>query len=299
MDYSEFKETIQSMIKDRLGEDFEIRVFEVRKNNGIFLDNLSIRRKEDVISPCIYLQFYYGEYINGRTMDELADEMIDYYRRSLPRHFDLEKFLTDESIRSHLVCRLVNTKRNSVLLDECPHIPYLNLSVIFYLLFDDPEIGAGAIVIRNSNISELHLKEEELPELAFRNMKRLLPADLIAMDDLIRELRSGNPEGEEEGRCGTDGSDLKDGDDLPLYVLTNARRSFGAAWIMDPDVLKDISGKLGDDFYVLPSSVHECMILPAHLQGDPCSLAQMVEEINESQVAPEEILSDNVYVVSA
>lgn len=323
MDYSAFKEAIVKVIGEKLGKDYRLRTFEVKKNNGILLDNLSISREGDTISPCIYLQYYYGEYMDGKDLDQLSDDMIDYYFRSLPSHFDPEKFFNDENIRRHLVCRLVNTKRNTQLLAECPHVQYLNLSVIFYLLFDDEEIGAGAVVLHNSNLEDMNLREDELLDLAIANMKRMLPADLVAMDDLIRELRSGKSkhsrqnnnlmsENESadsnqtasEDRSADDGDltddnitdDAAEDEKLPLYVLTNTRRSYGAAWIMDPDVLKKISGKLEDDFYILPSSVHECMILPVHFREDPDSLAQMVEEINESQVAPEEILSDNVYV---
>lgn len=85
--------------------------------------------------------------------------------------------------------------------------------------------------------------------------------------------------------------------DIPLYVLSNSRAEDGAAAITRPEILKDIIEKLGP-VYVLPSSVHEVLILPKAQAPDVESLRAMVQEVNATQVAPEERLSGNVYEIS-
>jgi hypothetical protein len=81
-----------------------------------------------------------------------------------------------------------------------------------------------------------------------------------------------------------------------MYVLSNPVRSFGAACIVYPEVL-DMAGQvLGEDYYVLPSSVHEVVLVPVSKSMEPGEMDAMVMEINQTQVAEEEILSDHAYL---
>lgn len=83
----------------------------------------------------------------------------------------------------------------------------------------------------------------------------------------------------------------------PMYVITNKQNLYGAVCILYPDVLKDVAQKLDSDFYVLPSSVHETIAVPAENLdiNHASSLKAMVREVNQSELTPEEVLSDNVY----
>ena len=80
-----------------------------------------------------------------------------------------------------------------------------------------------------------------------------------------------------------------------MYVLTNRTRQFGACYLADKEVLSEIAGKLNSDLFLLPSSVHECMVVSADYWEDPESLADMVREINRTQVSRDEYLADTVY----
>ena len=80
-----------------------------------------------------------------------------------------------------------------------------------------------------------------------------------------------------------------------MYVLSNEQRAFGAAYMLDEQVLEQIRQELDCAFYVLPSSVHECMILPDCVGISPAELKALVEEVNRTQVEPEEVLTDSVY----
>ena len=76
---------------------------------------------------------------------------------------------------------------------------------------------------------------------------------------------------------------------VPMYVLTNRQRLNGACCILYQDVLKQVAGRLGDSLYILPSSIHEVIAIPASASGNPKELSQLVQEINIAEVAPEEI----------
>lgn len=297
MDYSTFKKEVPELISQKLGTEYKVRLFELRKSNGIVQDNLSIQKKDASISPCIDLRYYFQKYIQGTVIEDIANAIIAYYIRSMPEQLEPDNLLDPGYVRNQIVCSLVNTDRSQEFLKECPHFPFLNLSVVFYLLIDDARIGTGTVMIRNVHMQQLKLKKEELLGLAMKNMGRLLPADFMTTEQLISELRAGSMETEagiaecRDGHSDTEAMDKK----LQLFVLTNSRRSYGAVWMMDMEVLRRVADQLKDDFYVIPSSIHECMVLPAgyHLKTE--SISRIVRRINRTKVAPEELLADSVY----
>ena len=297
MDYSTFKKEVPELISQKLGAEYKVRLFELRKSNGIVQDNLSIQKKDTSISPCIDLRYYFQKYIQGTVIEDIANAIIAYYIRSMPEQLEPDNLLDPGYVRNQIVCSLVNTDRSQEFLKECPHFPFLNLSVVFYLLIDDVRIGTGTVMIRNVHMQQLKLKKEELLGLAMKNMGRLLPADFMTTEQLISELRGGCPETENgTAECSNGYADSKVIDNRhPLFVLTNSRRSYGAVWMMDAEVLRRVADQLKDDFYVIPSSIHECMVLPAgyHLKTE--SISRIVRRINRTKVAPEEVLADSVY----
>ena len=78
--------------------------------------------------------------------------------------------------------------------------------------------------------------------------------------------------------------------------MKNKEKYFGAAEILLPSVCRKIGEKLQTDYYILPSSIHECMIVPVLDGLTPEGLHELVKEINEEHVAQEEILGDSVYL---
>ena len=85
---------------------------------------------------------------------------------------------------------------------------------------------------------------------------------------------------------------------MPMYVLTNQQKLYGAACMLYPGVLKAFSEENGQDFYVLPSSVHEVILIPAEPGTNEALLREIVTEINRTQVAKDEVLADSIYYYS-
>ena len=84
----------------------------------------------------------------------------------------------------------------------------------------------------------------------------------------------------------------------PLYLLSNKQKTLGAVGIAFPGQADRIAAELGSDYYVIPSSIHECLILRADEGHTPEELNEMVAEVNRTQVSPQEILADHVYYYS-
>lgn len=284
MSYKEFLEWIETQLKIRMGEEARIHIHSVTKNNEIVLDGLSILEKGDNVSPAIYLNSFYQEYLAGERIEHILGEIISCYQKGKKiRRMDMSFYTNGERAKQRIVCRLVNWEKNKKLLSEIPHRPFLDLAVVYYYLLEQKEIGSAAILVRNEHLEMWNMKEEVLHEMAMENMQRLLPWKFISMEELMRALM--------KEQCWM----FKE-EDAPLYVLSNSERSYGAAWIVDYGVLEQIGEKLEDDYYILPSSIHECMIVPLGAKVSAITLLEMVIEMNQTQVEPEEVLADTIYL---
>ena len=80
-----------------------------------------------------------------------------------------------------------------------------------------------------------------------------------------------------------------------MYILSNHMRSYGAAALIYPEQLRKIAEEVGENYYVLPSSVHETIIVAESESPDKEELCSLIKEINETQVEAEEVLSDHAY----
>lgn len=283
MSYKDFLEWIEAQLKMRMGKEVRIDIFTVTKNNAIVLDGLSILEKGDNVSPAIYLNGYYQDYLAGERIEHILSEIIECYQRQRTvRRLDTSFYTDAEKAKERIVCRLVNREKNKRLLQEIPYRPFLDLAIVYYYLMELEDLGDAVILIRNTHVAMWNMKEEELFDLAVINMKRLLPWEFVSMEEMMRTLM--------EGECWLMGAG-----ESTLYVLSNTKRSYGAVWITEKAVQKAIGEEVQDDYYILPSSVHECMIVPFKAEVSPMILSEMVEEINQTQVDPEEVLGDTIY----
>ena len=186
-----------------------------------------------------------------------------------------------EKARGQVYFKLINYEMNKVLLTKVPYIAYLDLAIVFYYRLERGKFQGASMLIHNCNLEAWKINARQLLEDAVMNTSRKLPYTFQGMDALIRELS-----GEDEG--------LYTGEEI-MYVLTNQEKYFGAAALLYPHVLSHISKILRCNFYVLPSSVHECILVPDQGQYSRFELARMVREVNQTQVEEDEILSYQVY----
>jgi hypothetical protein len=291
MDYSNFLKTITERIRERVSDEYTVETHAMRKNNGVMLDSLMIRRPDDMVCPNIYLNDIYRWYLDGASMDQLTDRILDtYHNAAAAMQIRAEELITPEIIRRQVVRRMINYEKNRDLLANVPHRRFLDLALIYYVMVHNDRMGEGAIMVRNDFLDLYSMDASEIEEEACQNTRSLLPADFLRISDLLREF------GE---KCGAHSySDItleEESVESPLYVLTNRSRQFGACYMADTEVLSGIAGRLESDVYILPSSVHECMIVPAEQWEDTSALSEMVREINRTQVSEEEYLSNTIY----
>lgn len=284
MDLLEFQEEIKERMLSRFGEQVCIRFEKVKKNNGVILDRMTIMEPGKSIAPYIYLNYYYELYIRkNKSMEEIVGEITEKYEeKNLNIQFDIDSFLNYEKIKGYVRGRLVNTEMNKELLSEVPHRDFLDLSILYYLDVQGFGEHMASIRIDNQHLKIWKIVEGDLFLQMQENMKIRDDGHLIGLHELIcSELN------------------IKDSDLLSIpenmYVLTNAERMYGSIEILNQHLLKEAGSLLGSSFYLLPSSVHESILVRGNKNMNPEELATMVSEINNSVVEIEDILSYHVY----
>ena len=289
MTYQEFKQTIINNISTRLGSDYRVSLQDIMKNNDTHLDGLTILSPGSNISPTIYLNYYYDQYLSGKSLSTILEDIMLSYHKNMPKqNIDISFFTDFTKVKERIIFKLVNYDRNKELLSKVPHVRYLDLAIIFNCFINCTEEGSATILIHHHHLSFWNISTEELYSLAMKNTPLLLQYHLQNMSDVILSLFC-----EDQFQLSQESIP-----DFPMYVLSNITKMNGSGCILYEDLLSDIAKKIDCDFYILPSSVHEVLLIPAESASSHEELSSMVREINNTQLSREEVLSDRVYFYS-
>lgn len=284
LNYNEFVGVLRQQLYRIIPADMEMEVHPVLKNNSLHLDSLVLSSRECSASPNFYLQDYYKSYQRGGEIAALAEDIYCRWQEMADRSGEPALSLAYDSCRNYVVYRLVNAARNQELLEESPYIPFLDLAIVFYYLVSSQEDGIRSIRINNQLMEQWKADTQTLLELAGRNTPRLFPAKYCPISDLLGEFLQELP-GERE---------LYQMENEP-HILTNNKGINGAAVWLYPDQMEWIARKKQKGFYILPSSIHELLVLTEDGQMREPEMLRMVRQVNRECVGEEEFLSDNIY----
>lgn len=287
MEYKEFVEYIKMNTGYIAGEGGNITINHVIKNNGCEMDGLVIMEKGKDIAPTIYLDSFYESYTNGENIKSIIRQIEVIYEQNKNNvTFDVNILKHFDTIKDKIVYKVVNYRSNEKLLEQVPHKRILDLAVVFYCLLDNEYGRSATALIYNNNLKNWNVTIDDVYKAALKNTPDLLHSKISSMAALFEKC-GVNVDGEEV--------DLKDYVPSDMYVLTNESKLNGAACILYENVLYDFAQKLGADLYILPSSVHEVILLPKLSMFEKDELVNMVKEVNTEGVAADEVLSDHVY----
>lgn len=287
MEYKEFVEYIKMNAGYIAGEGGNITINHVIKNNGCEMDGLVIMEKGKDIAPTIYLDSFYELYTNGENIKNIIRQIEVIYEQNKNNvTFDVNILKHFDTIKDKIVYKVVNYRSNEKLLEQVPHKRILDLAVVFYCLLDNEYGRSATALIYNNNLKNWNVTIDDVYKAALKNTPDLLHSKISSMAALFEKC-DVNVDGEEV--------DLKDYVPSDMYVLTNESKLNGAACILYENVLYDFAQKLGADLYILPSSVHEVILLPKLSMFEKDELVNMVKEVNTEGVAADEVLSDHVY----
>ena len=290
--YEEFKSVLSGMIKEKFDNEINIEIHNIIKNNSLELEGMVLYGDKKKISPNFYLQIYYEEYLQGTGIEDIAGLMYNKYIEL--KDMDYDSFdLGIEKCKDKIVCRLVSFQKNSQLLEEIPYIPFLDLAIIFYCLVIENGNGIGSIRITNSIMDEWGITTKMLYKTAIYNTEKIFPKVFCPLKIMLKNMLE-NDEALMPGMQDNVKKCILQEEDAP-FILTNERGINGAAVILYPGCLKEIGEITGLDLYILPSSIHELLVIPDDGNVYTHELKHMIHEVNESCVVEEEVLSDQLY----
>ena len=287
MKFEEFGEMIKNRIEDICGQEFSVCLMDMMKNNRTYRKGLYIKEESSAVAPTIYLEDYYTDYCDGRDMEDIINEILKVYSENkLGPDFDPDNFRDPEWIKERLFYRLVSAVQNEELLTKIPSRRYLDLAVVFCVHIGEYKGSTSFVTVKDQHLELWGMEEDELEEAALANTKKLFPEVILNIKDVLGELTGEGGE-EAEGIF-----DLRP----CMYVMTNKSRLNGAGTILYPGVLKKFAKRVGSDLYVIPSSIHEVILVPGHVDMAPEDFLEMIREVNDTQVSREEVLSYSLYI---
>ena len=282
MDKERLYHSIVEELTKRLGSEFNVTINEVHKTN-IKLDGLSISKVGENIAPVIYLNRYLG---SAFSFDEIVADILNLYTNAKEKKidFDLSSFCSFNNIKEKLFIKLVNKSMNEELLSTIPHMDFLDDFAMTFHVVVIPETNEfGSISITNSHMKMWDITTELLYQEARLSMRKLFEISLTNIVEVIDELSEHIPDDITDNRVPA----------FPMWVLSNTSHLYGATGIIYEDILLDFAKEHGD-FFVLFSSIHECLFVESKkLQID--DLTRMNVEVNNTMLAPVEILGTVAY----
>lgn len=290
MDYKEFKEKLLEELRRSYGDRAEVELTDVQKNNGVRYDGIRIRVKGDRsrVAPVIRVEEVYSRFAGGgMDMEGCVQAVSEMLKdNSVPKNIEqiAEKVNDWEYVKENVFPILLSTENNRELLQGLASTQMLDLSVVYIIRFRMAGDFEGNAKI-NRNMLEIYgISTGQLHDQAMENLRKD-GYEFQSMESVIRSMIA--PEEAEEMHRFTRQEEV-------MHVLTNSSRTYGAAGILDKELLKEFAGE--QDYYILPSSIHECIFVPMTDDGiGKEDLDNMVAEVNVAQVSVEERLSDHSY----
>ena len=280
MTYNQFIRTVENRVREGFENNIEVCTHAVLKNNGTIRQGILFKETGINISPTIYLEEYYQRMLGGESIEEIVKEILRVYRKvRFNESMDADFIQEYSQIKEKIIYRLINRDANEKLLEDVPHGEYLDLAVVYYLLLDVTEYGTASMLIHNSHIQSWGVDARELHQEACKNTGRLLPYEFMTMNAALESLTNIK---------------LSEEEDI-LYILSNKHKSYGSAAMLYSGCLEGIGMYLKTNYYILPSSIHEVVVISEEDSPGRERLRTMVENVNETQMEEEDILSNHIY----
>lgn len=272
---------IATIIEEKTG--LEATAQEVRKGDFIQI-GVTVGAQGSTIKPNIYV-----DTMKELSDDEIADKVIEIYEKNKDNiNWDVDEFLDYNKVKQGLrLCIRPQTENKDDI-----KVPYLDLEL--YARYELPIDGDnhGSIVIKKDFLKKWDVTSETIIEDAKANT-----ADKYAGDDMQNILMAMMFGGEFKEMKPINNliSEISndDGGMMPMYVIGTFDKMWGASILYNQDIIAEIARQFEDDVAIIPSSIHELIVVPkSRMNGD---ISEMIQEVNANEVRPEERLGDHPY----
>ena len=272
MTKEEYYQTVFEAIKEHFGDGYTVTRQTVAKNNGTELEGITVKHEGSVVAPTVYPD---DPYRKGTDAQEAARAMIGSIEEAILEDLGALQFFYDYGEIKKKVCfRIVSAKRNEELLSRVPHRIIEDLAMIYVVPVDMGKRGQGTITVLNSHMDFWEADEDDLHLAAMENTPKLMPAKMMPMDEMVPLAKI----------LGTSS----------LSIISNENFAYGAGVIFYTGLSQKLHKRLGD-FYIIPASVHECILIPGACSISIDRTEEIIRIVNQECVEENEFLSDTLY----
>ena len=287
--YETFKTELIAVITKKLEAPYKVETYKAFKN-GKEIDAFTIKQKDTQATPTFYFKNFLEDYRNGSSVADIAEDVLEMYffaAKNSPINIDE---CQDFNIQKNKICyRIVNKEAYKKQLPSIPHIDFFDLAIILYSVLSINDKNEMSFIVTNDMVKVWNTTPQELFILATKNTPRLFPINITSLNALMFQFDIPQYE--------TISDTIENLPHDYVYAITNEYSRNGFAGIFYPGVLICLGKRFGN-FYLLPSSIHEALIIPEGTDMSPQQLMEMVHGVNTEVVSPDEYLSDSVYQYS-
>lgn len=294
-----FVYAIKQMLMERIGKDYSIQESNVLKVNNDYNPTLVVRKRNEEIGKCIYMEQYFQRFCCGETMDKISDDIVELVTdkrgiEEMKRTVAVDVIRNYEVMKNRIGLKLINAEMNGRYLNDKIYVPYLNLAVVCTIFWTEAGTTTASASVTRTLFNYWNVSEEELFMQAYKNMQSLFPATIRDMNEVILRLVQ-----EEQVDYNIDGLDTGNKADT-FYVLTTQDGTNGAVTMLYQDIIKEFAEEQNlEEVIIIPSSVHEVLLVPK-IKGSVTEkeCLKMLRDVNCTEVKLSEVLSDDIYIYS-
>ncbi|MCD8324706.1 MAG: DUF5688 family protein [Clostridiales bacterium] len=289
MDFKEFAAEMEKEIAIRCGEGSYVNLHKVLADNGVRKTGICIVQDEkQEVTPVVYLDDFFPQAEHGMSKERVVDRIMEKLKWGGHAAEEclaaIQKLEAWEDVRDQVYPFLLSEKQNSEMQEIFAGRKMLDLDIFYMYRCEVEGMGYQRVRIKKAMLEQWGVTELEVFQQAVENLYK----DGYSVRNMGAVLRSLAPE------CAKAVEEAEESGAVEMYVFTNNKMNYGAAGIlMGKEYFQETMG--GKNFYVLPSSLHELIFVPAERPEDGERLSRMVREVNETMLAEEEVLSDHAY----
>ena len=273
-------------------EDAQVFIEVKEKENGSKVPVLLIMRQEETSLPCIPLEEAYCDYAKGDDLDICVRKIADLRMRyeHLEYMADLSYTSDYEKVKGRLMIKLCDPELNQRWLENKIYTVHGDFAAVYYVRLCEEREKIFSMPVTKHLMEKWEVTLKQLHEDALLS-EREKQALLFEIDEYLFSLMAGS--GKARNLLNGNVKWHPAMEETPMLCLTNSSMTNGASMILQKDIMKQAGKIIGSDFYVLPSSIHETLLVPIG-NMDVSRLLQMVKEVNEAEVELCDLLSDKV-----
>lgn len=292
MDYKTFKEEFKEDIARKVEgygiKDPKISFHEVEKANVTY-EAVTVRPADSYIGVTFNIENAFSDYQRTGDYEGVLAESTGAIMSGLTHipEVDVSQLTSYEAMKNTLSVEVINAETNAELLSKIPHEQMEDMAVVYRFVVASDENGRSSILVTNNMIDMMGVSKEQLKEDALENAPKIRPAVIQGMTEIMLEMIP-KEEAEMFGIMDVMPEEM-------MYVASVPDKNAGAGVMAYQGFMNEAAAKLGGDFYIIPSSLHEIILVPDQGNMDYRELETMVKEVNATEVSPEDKLSDSVY----